>query len=123
MTRQNFSDHIDSDAKVEQPDAVFDNASTIEVEFEYPLAKPARVIFKAANGFSRQTFFNEVRETYRHIYKQEALTTTIAPSRLAGMGNRNTTDGRYGIWGHVLGDLYLEGAQKRDGVWHLEIGS
>ena len=78
MTRQNFSDHIDSDAKVEQPDAVFDNASTIEVEFEYPLAKPARVIFKAANGFSRQTFFNEVRETYRHIYKQEALTTTIA---------------------------------------------
>lgn len=123
MTRQNFNNRIETDAKVEQPDAVFDNASTIEVEFEYPLAKPARVIFKAANGFSRQTFFNEVRETYRHIYKQEALTTKIAPDMLPGLGNRNTTDGKYGIWGHVLDDLYLEGAQKRDGVWHLGMGS
>lgn len=46
-------------------------------------------------------------DIYDEIYKEEEETSTITPGMIPGMMNRNRTDGKYGIWGHVLSDLFL----------------
>jgi hypothetical protein len=95
----------------------------IRVRFDYPLAKP--VVFDCAGPVTVKSFISFVAKTYERIYDEERETATIAEGQASPMlANRNRTDGRYGIWGHVLNDLFLEGADfGDDGIWDLEIGS
>lgn len=46
---------------------------------------------------------------YQEIYRLEEDSCKVQPAHLPGMMNRNMTDGCFGIWGHDLGDLVLEG--------------
>lgn len=46
---------------------------------------------------------------YQCIYADETRTSSIAVGHMPGMMNRNETNGKYGIWGHELGDLVISG--------------
>ena len=51
-----------------------------------------------------------IQEKYKQVYKEEeesAATKTIPMNSREGLSNRNETNGKYGIWGHDLTDLYL----------------
>ena len=62
-------------------------------------------------GFTRKDFYNAVRKGYKKIYKKEDN-----PGRVF--------EGPYGIWGHDLCDLYLEGfTEKKPGYFILSVGS
>ena len=94
----------------------------IKVRVDYPLNNPA--VFELAGPVTVKAFISFVAQTYQRIYREEQETSTVEAGLVPGMLNRNHTDGRYGIWGHVLGDLYLEGANLGDdGVWDLRLGS
>ncbi len=79
---------------------------SIEVQFDYPLGSVPTFILKrraGAKGITRRVFAAFVQRTYRKIYANEE---------------------RYGIWGHDIGDLVLEGAQERKpGKFKLHVGS
>ena len=47
--------------------------------------------------------------SYNMVYELEEKTSDISPGLIPGMYNRNTTSGIFGIWGHEIGDLVLEG--------------
>jgi hypothetical protein len=71
------------------------------------------------SSWTAKQFIDVVLEAYKAIYEQEDSN----PGNIPLMGS--ASNGPYGIWGHGIGDLCLEGASKKEGsdVWDLIIGS
>jgi len=91
----------------------------IIIHFDYPLSSPVDLKFIHLCGFTRKDFYNAVRKGYKKIYKKEDN-----PGRVPGLLNRAKCEGPYGIWGHDLCDLYLEGfTEKKPGYFILSVGS
>lgn len=115
---------IEGDDTVINPDVKVDSSERIQIRFDYPLGVPVTFAFKHEDGFTRGDFLTAVREGYREIYNAEAQTSSIPEGRASPeLLNRNRTDGAYNIWRHDIGDLSLDRAIKKDGVWHLEVSS
>ncbi|VXA98903.1 conserved hypothetical protein [Flavobacterium sp. 9AF] len=96
--------------------------SEITVVIDYPLNNPASFILKSnEKGFTRKQLILEISKKYHEIYNTEektAETKTIPIEKREGLINRNETDGKYGIWGHDIGDLDLSSIE----VYELENG-
>lgn len=97
---------------------VFGNGATLaegtelNAVIDYPLS--VEVPFKVPLSFFITDMVDIICEEYREIYHKEEETSTKKAMTMdeefpgCGMLNRNFTDGCYGIWGHELGDLYIE---------------
>jgi hypothetical protein len=95
-------------------------ATTIKIVFDYPLTNPATFTFKNEKGFTRLDLFKAIYEGYKAIYDAEKDPGTVNPVVL----NRASSEGPYGIWGHYMDDLIVEGVRKgRGNTYHLAIGS
>lgn len=55
-------------------------------------------------------------------YKGKVLPLELRRKQ-GGLLNRHATNGKYGIWGHDIGDLVIEGITYRNGTLYLSIGS
>lgn len=105
------------------PDTIVITHDEITITFDYPLEREAKLTFTNKGGFSRYEFFRCVYEGYKNIYAQEDAVAGD-PGMISGMLNRARSDGPYGIWGHVMEDLFLEGIEdKGDGNYELCMGS
>lgn len=126
-----FSVHLESGAnyKGKHPRAKFpivtdelmEPSDTLRFTVDYPLTTPYRVELTHGDGtgWTQRQFVTAVRDTYLQIYDAEP-----DPGYVHGMLNRARSEGSYGIWGHYLDDLMLEGAIRQDdGTWKLEVGS
>ncbi len=81
----------------------------ITVIIDYPLTHEYRFTLNSANGFTREFLLKEISKAYYIIYEEEEKTATVKTIPLkqrTGMHNRNQTNGKYGIWGHDINDLY-----------------
>jgi hypothetical protein len=77
---------------------------------DYPVSVPYKVDITSPNGFSRKQLVNEISRAYYKMYAEEEQTATIKTIPIAqrkNLSNRNRTNGKYGIWGHDIGDLAL----------------
>ncbi len=96
-----------------RPDEIVINDPEIKIEFDYPLKTKFTFNFKNDKGFTRKQLVNHIVETYKLIYREEEETIQnqkiIPPKERGPMLNRNETDGKYGIFGHDIEDLWLEG--------------
>jgi hypothetical protein len=117
---------------------VIDEAS-VKVVIDYPLAEAHVFDLQAPNGeyFTRASLASAIAAQYQEIYAAESQTTTVREESIGeyntrldldgprGLMNRVRTDGTYGIWGHVLGDLDLHTVTWDEGqeVWYLGIDS
>ena len=92
-------------------DKVVITNSEITLIIDYPLNKPAEIVLKSpGKGFTKKQLVLEISKKYHEIYEAEessAKTKTIPVEKRKGLINRNETDGKYGIWGHDIGDLDL----------------
>ena len=94
-----------------------------EIEFDYPLSRRARFTFTSPGGFTAWDFYRAVYEGYTRIYGAET-SEAGDPGHLPGTLNRAPSEGPYGIWGHGMDDLYLEGYREVEpGRFRLGIGS
>jgi len=87
-----------------------ENVATLIID--YPLSKPLNIEIKSKNskGFSKQELVKIISREYKRIYKEEdnsAKNKVIPKDARKGLINRNTTNGKYGIWGHDIDDLDL----------------
>lgn len=95
----------------------------IEIVFDYPLSKPCTLTFSRPAGFTRRSFAQAVYDGYMKIYDEEE-SAAGKTDNIPGMLNRSRSDGPHGIWGHVIGDLFLEGAEEvSPGKFELIMGS
>jgi len=91
---------------------IFNTKYTMEIS--YPLTHPATFTFNSARGFSRLDVINNIVESYHAVYKKEeaSMNTVIEPiNKRTGLVNRQSSNGAYGIWGHDIDDLVIEGMQ------------
>ena len=93
-------------------DEVVVESPEIEIVFDYPLEQAVTLSFSNdERPFTRRDFWRAVYEGYTQIYREEdeAVGTT---GPIPGMLNRATSEGPHGIWGHDMGDLYIEGVTE-----------
>lgn len=90
-----------------------ENEATLIID--YPVNNPTSFTLKTTEkGFSRKVLISEINKKYLELYEEEektAKTKTIPKEQRKGLINRNQTDGKYGIWGHDLGDLVLSSVE------------
>lgn len=81
----------------------------VKVLIDYPLTHHYFFPLSSGKGFNRMQLAEEISRIYQQIYAEEEQTASIKtlPLTQRQMYNRNTTNGKYGIWGHDLGDLVL----------------
>ena len=69
----------------------------------------------------------KIAQTYRIIYDEEEKSSTVdvlPEDERVPLLNRNSTDGKYGVWGHDIDDLVFESVEIYDnGVIEINIGS
>ncbi len=101
----------DIDRLVGKDEVVINNDKAVLL-IGYPLHKPVEIEIHSngSEGFRRGELSLLVSEEYKRIYREEegsAIVKTIPPDERRGLYNRDETDGKYGIWGHDIGDLDL----------------
>lgn len=92
-------------------DRIVLRAPTATLLLKYPLHHPASFQIapdRPPNGYSLRGLVRAIAERYVEVYKEEAATATKPAGNAGALENRGTTDGKYGIWGHHLDDLFLE---------------
>lgn len=102
------------------PNEMVTGLEKLVIEFDYPLSNPTALEFTSRGGFSRLNLFRCIYEGYKRIYDVE----DGDPGNIPGMLNHATSDGPFGIWGHSMGDLFIEGVEiNDDGTVKLHMGS
>jgi len=112
------------------PDEVVFTATELIVVLDYPLREEFSFPISATSskGFTRAELVRKVADLYKRVYEEEARTSkipVIPMEQRKGLINRNQTNGKYGIWGHDLGDLVLhtiEISRTRDGTVRAHLG-
>ena len=98
---------------------------TLSLVIDYPLTNAAKVTLSVTDpkGFTRLALFTQIVAAYKKIYKEENQGSKD-PEPTGNLYNRPRTNGKYGIWGHVMEDLFLEGADvSKTGKVKLYMGS
>jgi hypothetical protein len=91
-------------------DEVVITQTTVTVVLDYPLTGAYQFQLVSPNGFTRAKLITEISKLYYQLYDEEEATATIktTPMKDRKIYNRNQTNGKYGIWGHDIGDLVLD---------------
>lgn len=104
----------DTDTEIKRlidPDEIVLPYTAARLIIDYPLNNPAIFELSAAGkGFTRKQLIQYIGDKYHMIYEEEeqsAATKTVPLKERDGIINRNSTDGKYGVWGHDLSDLSL----------------
>jgi hypothetical protein len=82
--------------------------TTYTLKIIYPLSKPFVHKFTTdSNGMLRKELVKLIVDDYHQIYKEEDESVGHKTKEIPGMYNRQTSNGKYGIWGHHIDDLQL----------------
>jgi hypothetical protein len=104
-------------------DDLVEPRETIALILDYPLSQAVEMVVTCPGGFTRKAFAQAVLDSYRRIYAEEAADVGD-PGLASGLLNRARSNGRHGIWGHDIEDLFLEGAEPLgDGRYEIIMGS
>ena len=109
--------------KMVKPDERVIRKENIVITYNYPLELAVDFPHKRKGGWTRKALFAVIQKDYAKIYRDEDK--AVGPTgRLGSTLNRDKSDGPYGIWGHDIGDLVVEGVTVSDnGKITLSIGS
>ena len=86
-----------------------------EIEADLYITYPLSVVVKDTIKFkSLYELIDCIRSTYQQIYKEEDETSANI-AEIKGLYNRGVSNGKYGIWGHSIYDLVIEGIRVLEG--------
>ena len=104
---------------------VIEQTPVLRFTLTYPLTNPYvfHEIHEDGRGWTKVEFIDAVRRAYETVYATEAE-ASAHPGQVPNLYNRATSNGPYGIWGHEIDELFLEGAERLpDGMWSIQVGS
>ncbi len=90
------------------PQALLIKEETFTILFNYPLKNPVTFKYTNSGGFTRLDLFRCVHEGYKKIYETEENDVGETET-YDNLYNRKKSQGTYGIWGHYITDLRIEG--------------
>lgn len=91
------------------------NIDCVYAKISYPLKNPAIIKIKITDTDVPVTYgmlLYAYTLAYQHIYKIEDEDVGAPTGNIPGMLNRLDSSGRFGIWGHHIGDLCYNGLSK-----------
>lgn len=103
----------------------------VKIVFDYPFSQEFIFEFTSdtEEGFTREYLIDCICLQYKKMYDEENASVEVSSieerMKKGGLLNREQTDGKYGIWGHDIEDLYLEGIKydENNNIVILSIGS
>lgn len=106
------------------PNEVVIKDEKITMTITYPLSVEVRLPLEKKGGFTRLDVFKNIYEAYKRIYEEEEKSVGD-PGSYDNLYNRKKSEGKYGIWGHYLGDLVIESVtyDPKEKVLDMFIGS
>lgn len=103
-----FKEELETYSKLKPDQVILKPNKEFILEISYPLSVPCKVKIKTGKkGVSRKKLVHKIVTTYRKIYDIEDDTSKNKAGYISGMLNRNSTNGKFGIWGHCIQDLIL----------------
>jgi hypothetical protein len=107
-----------------KPNEVVIRDEKITMTITYPLSVEVKLPLEKKGGFTRLDVFKNIYEAYKKIYEEEEKGVGD-PGSYANLYNRRKSEGKYGIWGHYLGDLVIESVtyDPNEKVLYMFIGS
>lgn len=125
---EEFKNYIDRNKVFLREEAVTNETQIVidyplQDDFLFPLRPATSTLYKGCVSVGE--IIDRIYELYHEIYNEENSTTTVTPGNIPGMLNRNTTNGKYGIWGHDLSDLVLTSVEfnAKDNIISLCVDS
>ena len=111
-------------ARMDHADKIVIREARLVIVVDYPLEKAwaFEIAASSPDGFRRGELAQAIATLFDTIYAEEERTSanrTVPIEERAGLENRNTTTGIYGIWGHDRVDLVLRGVN----LWRREDGT
>ena len=94
---------------LKKPNKIVIKDKETSIYFNYPLDNPVSFSYGNDKGFTNMDLFQCVYEGYKKIYDEEEVEMEKEVETIEGLYNRKATHGKYGIWGHYITDLYIEG--------------
>ena len=82
----------------------FKESRSGELYIYYPLNV---LVKKSIKYNSLHELIDEIRKAYKKIYNEENITMNKTIKNNSSLLNRGTSNGKYGIWGHDIDDLYI----------------
>lgn len=104
------------------PDEPLGLAGEFTFEYTYPLSQDATFVHVLDKDTTAMDILILGRSDYEQIYREEEQDAGD-PGNIPGMLNRASSNGRHGIWGHVIDDLYFEGINITDNKVSFSMGS
>lgn len=125
---ENESDESDDESTLEDDDddfdykdldkIVIDGNDVVKVNIDYPLQDVFSFDLRPDGGVTKRQLIDFICLTYRKIYDDEEKSMDNTKKnkiqdtnsgKASGCINRPQSSGTYGIWGHILEDLFIEG--------------
>ena len=102
-----------------KPDQIIISNKKIIIDYTYPLSGTFEFTHKTTNddGFTCKELSEQIMKRYAMIYKEEEERDGD-PGAIEGTYNRAQSHGKYGIWGHCIGDLMLHSIYLKDNGHH-----
>jgi hypothetical protein len=106
---------------MDKPDEIVVSSNELHVVIDYPVTGEweFKITSGGSKGFTRAELAREISRVYHALYVEEERTTkikVIPPKERKKLYNRNQTDGKFGIWGHDIGDLELHTVELHKGA-------
>jgi hypothetical protein len=95
----------------------------IIINITYPLRNPAQVRVVEPAPITRRRLAELISQAYQQVYREEEASKSGHAKGNGMLLNRRETNGKYGIWGHDLGDLDLHTVILNDGICDLLVDS
>ena len=106
----NILDHI-KEILGKAPDCVLGNIKKVICVITYPVTNPAIIEFTINVNLNYGVLLYLYTVAYQIMYGTEECDDED-PGFIDGMFNRNSSYGRFGIWGHVINDLIYNSSSK-----------
>jgi len=90
-----------ADLDLVDPDEKITDREELSITFDYPMSFPLTITFTNIGGFTRLDLFRVIYEGYKYIYNLE--------EKEVGEEGMLNKAGIFGIWGHHIGGLFIEG--------------
>jgi len=92
------------------------------ITITYPLSVPYEMDATGVGSIGELMWL--VSQAYLAIYEtEEATMSRVAAYSDPNLINRGKSNGQYGVWGHSIGDLQIEGFDIKNGIITPLIGS
>ena len=105
------------------PDAIWGmtDGEPLSLTIDYPLTNSVTLSVPFSHYVN--DMIGDICNKYRDIYAEEEATLSHYEPQSPYLLNRPKSDGKYGIWGHVIGELWIKGLdldlKKKELILHV----